>query len=172
MKHNLALIGCGYWGKNYIKELENIREAKLKYVYDINKPAVEIPQHIIFTQNINDVIRDKDVKGVIIAIPTKMHSALRSSARIRSSENLAITNIRISTSSPIPNFSMRISIPRNSQYPVIIINASRSLPQNPSQIKQKINQNKYKKYHKNTRPLHKVLCQQIFIKIVYNPIIF
>ena len=71
MKHNLALIGCGYWGKNYIKELERVQEAKLKYVYDINKPAVEIPQHIVFTQNINDVIRDKDVRGVIIAIPTK-----------------------------------------------------------------------------------------------------
>ncbi len=70
-KVSLALIGCGYWGKNYVSTLKNISEARLKYVYDISQPSIEIPEGIIFTQNLSDVLNDKEVGGVIIAIPTK-----------------------------------------------------------------------------------------------------
>ena len=65
----LALIGCGYWGKNYVKTFESIPEAKIKYVYDLNKPSIILPEDIIFTQNFDDIINDQEVKGVIIAIP-------------------------------------------------------------------------------------------------------
>lgn len=67
----LALIGCGYWGKNYVKTFDNINEAQIKYVYDKAQPSIPIPQNIIFTQNIDDILNDSEVKGVIIAIPTR-----------------------------------------------------------------------------------------------------
>lgn len=67
----LGLIGCGYWGKNYVKTLENIPYAKLKYVYDRAQPSIAIPQEIIFTQKIEDILNDKEIEGVIIAIPAR-----------------------------------------------------------------------------------------------------
>ena len=67
----IALIGCGYWGKNYVKTLQNNAYLELKYVFDINNPSITLPQNIIFTQNLNDILNDSEVEGVIIAIPTK-----------------------------------------------------------------------------------------------------
>ena len=68
---NLALIGCGYWGKNYVNTLKDVSWAKLKYVYDIAQPSIVIPKEIIFTDKLEDILKDPEVKGVIIAIPTK-----------------------------------------------------------------------------------------------------
>lgn len=70
-KAEFALIGCGYWGKNYVKTIENLPEMNLKYVYDIAQPSIPIPDHMKFTQDLNEVANDPDVKAVIIAIPTK-----------------------------------------------------------------------------------------------------
>lgn len=67
----LALLGCGYWGKNYVKTIENIPNIELKYVYDANQPSIQLPEHIIFTQKLDDITNDPEVQGVIIAIPTQ-----------------------------------------------------------------------------------------------------
>ena len=67
----LALIGCGYWGKNYVRAIENMPNIQLKYVYDVAEPSIPIPEGIVFTQNFDQVLGDEEVKGVIIAIPAK-----------------------------------------------------------------------------------------------------
>lgn len=69
---NLALIGCGYWGKNYIKSIENISDLNLKYIQDINKPA-SIPGYIRFTEDLNEILKDEEIQGVIIATPPDTH---------------------------------------------------------------------------------------------------
>ena len=75
---NLSLIGCGYWGKNYVNTFENISEAKLKYVYDAAKPSIILPKQILFTQNLDDILKDPEIKGIIIAIPTrKMYEVVK-----------------------------------------------------------------------------------------------
>lgn len=66
----LALIGCGNWGKNYVKTLKNIKEAELKYVVDIKKPDIELG-NVIFTENLDIVLNDKEIKAVIVAVPTE-----------------------------------------------------------------------------------------------------
>lgn len=67
----LALIGCGYWGKNYVKTLGNIPDLRLKYIYDKAQPSIPIPPGIIFTQNLDAVLNDSEVKGIIIAVPAR-----------------------------------------------------------------------------------------------------
>ena len=67
----VGLIGCGYWGKNYVRTIENIPELQLKYVYDASQPSIPIPEKIIFTRSINEVLDDPEVSGVIIAIPAQ-----------------------------------------------------------------------------------------------------
>ena len=39
-KIGVALIGCGYWGKNHLRTLASIPEIKLKYVQDIGNPEL------------------------------------------------------------------------------------------------------------------------------------
>ena len=69
-KIKLALIGCGAWGRNYVKTLNNIQEAELKYIVDIKKPDIEIG-NTIFTENLDKVLNNKEIKAVIVAVPTE-----------------------------------------------------------------------------------------------------
>lgn len=70
----LGLIGCGYWGKNYVKTLRKIDNVNLKWICDKNLDEKnEIISGSLFTNDYNKVIEDKEVNAVIIATPPKTH---------------------------------------------------------------------------------------------------
>lgn len=65
---NIALIGYGYWGKivsNYIKNHEYF---KLKKIYDTQKRDEEI-----FTDDINEIMKNDNIKAIYIASPVSTH---------------------------------------------------------------------------------------------------
>lgn len=65
---NIALIGYGYWGKivsNYIKNHEYF---KLKKIYDTQKRDEEI-----FTDDINEIMKNENIKAIYIASPVSTH---------------------------------------------------------------------------------------------------
>jgi predicted dehydrogenase len=70
---NVGLIGCGYWGKNYVNTINNMPQIKLKYVHDLCEPSLKNTNGFIFTRDINEVLNDDTVRGVIIATPTETH---------------------------------------------------------------------------------------------------
>jgi predicted dehydrogenase len=76
----LALIGCGKWGKNYLKTVTAIEDCELKWACDLdyqklNQAAPVYPQ-TRFTENIADILNDSEVKGVIIATTPVSHYML------------------------------------------------------------------------------------------------
>jgi len=75
-KTKIALIGCGYWGKNHLKTLMSIDEANLVYVCDAAKPSINIPKGIKFTPNYKEILKDKHIEGVVISTPTSTHYSL------------------------------------------------------------------------------------------------
>lgn len=77
---NLGLIGCGYWGKNYVSTIVNIPELNLKYVNDLKPPNVPLSENTIYTKNLEDVLKDQKIMGVIIATPTMTHYKLAAKA--------------------------------------------------------------------------------------------
>ncbi len=84
-KLNLALIGCGYWGKNYLNLFDSegrFGNAKLKYISDIKQPNKGVPKWVEFTNEISKVLEDPEIDGVIIATPTKSHFEVASQALI------------------------------------------------------------------------------------------
>lgn len=74
----LALVGCGYWGKNYIPTIGGIRNAKLTWICDsetaINKSS--LPPGCRFTTKYSEVLDDKEVVAIIIATPPSTHFQL------------------------------------------------------------------------------------------------
>lgn len=72
----LALVGCGYWGKNYVNTIKNMQTIQLKYIIDITKPSISLPYDTIFSESIEDVLKDEEVKGIIIATPPKTHYSI------------------------------------------------------------------------------------------------
>jgi predicted dehydrogenase len=67
----LALVGCGLWGKNYLKSIIPIDQAKITVICDTKLSVPELPpEHVKVIPDYRDV---KDVDGVIVATPPSTH---------------------------------------------------------------------------------------------------
>ena len=78
----IAVIGTGYWGKNHVRIYKTLLlENKIDYlkICDIDENrAKQIGEDydIEYTSNINDIINDDKIKGVIVVTPSDNHYEL------------------------------------------------------------------------------------------------
>jgi predicted dehydrogenase len=74
---NIAIIGCGYWGPNLIRNFHSINEIKVKTVCDRDskrlKHMKDLYPSIEITEDIEQVINDDSISGVAIATPVFSH---------------------------------------------------------------------------------------------------
>ncbi|TDI47012.1 MAG: gfo/Idh/MocA family oxidoreductase, partial [Acidobacteria bacterium] len=76
---NLAVIGCGRWGKNHVRVAFERYGERLRWICDTDEGrAKALPNALAsrFTTNIADVLDDATVSAVIIATPAETHYAL------------------------------------------------------------------------------------------------
>jgi UDP-2-acetamido-3-amino-2,3-dideoxy-glucuronate N-acetyltransferase len=71
----VAVIGSGYWGKNLVRNYYNL--GALKTVCDKSpqtlKSIQETYQGISITTHYDEVVRDEEIKGIVIALPAESH---------------------------------------------------------------------------------------------------
>lgn len=83
-KINVAVIGAGYWGPNLIRNFAQIEKANLAYVCDIDEKKLEaakkIYPYIRITKDYHEILRDKDVDAIVIALPVGLHYKLAKDA--------------------------------------------------------------------------------------------
>ena len=76
-KVNFGLIGCGYWGPNFIRIIQNSRSAKLSRVCDTDAGRLsqfaERNERVLFSENIEDIINDDKIEAVIVCTPVQSH---------------------------------------------------------------------------------------------------
>ncbi|AKG53557.1 oxidoreductase [Dehalogenimonas sp. WBC-2] len=77
---NIAVVGCGYWGKNLVRNFASL--GALRSVVDcsplnLKQAKANYPEVNTFA-DIKDVINDPLVKGVVIATPAVTHFAMAS----------------------------------------------------------------------------------------------
>jgi predicted dehydrogenase len=74
---NIAIIGCGYWGPNLIRNFSAITDCKVKVACDINKDRLahmkSVYPTIETTSEFENVINDSEIGAVAIATPVHMH---------------------------------------------------------------------------------------------------
>jgi len=74
---NIAIIGCGYWGPNLIRNFNSLSECTVKYACDIDEDRLvhmkSLYSHIETTKDFNQVITDPDIDAVAIATPVRFH---------------------------------------------------------------------------------------------------
>ena len=77
-KKNIALIGAGYWGKNHLRNLENIGVLNC-----VLEPSDKIVQQrkadfpgVKFITSDKDIIENPEIEGVVIAAPAELHYKL------------------------------------------------------------------------------------------------
>ncbi len=72
----LALVGCGYWGRNHLRTLREINEDSLYAVCDARRPNVNLPKNVKFLNDHKQILDDENYQGVVIATPTASHYVL------------------------------------------------------------------------------------------------
>lgn len=74
IKRSVAVIGCGYWGKNLVRNFAQL--GALRMVCDVSetgrKLAAKIATHTEIVQDVNKVL-GAPVEGVVIAAPAETH---------------------------------------------------------------------------------------------------
>jgi len=76
----VGVIGCGYWGPNLIRALNEVEEARVTRVADVRPgrrkfieqrfPAIET------TSDAREILYSTDIDAVVVATPPEMHSQL------------------------------------------------------------------------------------------------
>lgn len=74
-KKNIAVIGAGYWGRNLVRNFQQL--GVLKTICDgaesIREEMSRTYPDVAVTGDINKIIKDKGIKGVVIAAPAVFH---------------------------------------------------------------------------------------------------
>lgn len=70
---NLALIGLGQWGKNYLTTIKQFPNCRIKYICSNTLKGFHSSDDYIVTTDFKDLLKYKDIDGVIIATPGSTH---------------------------------------------------------------------------------------------------
>lgn len=78
MKPIIAVIGCGHWGKNLVRNFSEL--GALRAVCDENQASLERVKAsypgVKVTQHFADILEDEDVRACVIAAPAALHYGL------------------------------------------------------------------------------------------------
>lgn len=89
MKKNIAVVGCGHWGKNLVRNF-----AELGVLYCVCDPEDTLSEHFAVkyqtkAMSFDQILSDPQVEGVILAVPAKLHAEMAIRA-MRSKKNVFV----------------------------------------------------------------------------------
>lgn len=76
MKKNIAVVGCGYWGKNLLRNFFKLE--KLYSIYDSNPEITKFysNEYKVKQSSFTEIKNDKNIKGVVLAVPANLHASM------------------------------------------------------------------------------------------------
>ena len=76
----IGILGYGYWGKNLVRNFNNLQNCNVKYVCETNNinadNCIETYEKILVTDNYEEILQDKTIQAIVIATPVYFHYAL------------------------------------------------------------------------------------------------
>lgn len=80
----IAVVGLGYWGPNLVRNLNEIPDAEVAWVCDLDEALIARVRGrypaVAGTTSFEDVLADGTVEGVVIATPVSTHAPLAAQA--------------------------------------------------------------------------------------------
>ena len=76
MKKNIAVVGCGYWGKNLVRNFSEL--GALYSVSDVNIETAKnyANQYQVKYLKFDEIINDVNIKGIVLTVPAKYHASM------------------------------------------------------------------------------------------------
>ena len=82
MERNIAVVGCGYWGKNLVRNFAEL--GALHTICDTDPETLSqfktFPTSINREKNLESVLADKAIRGVVISTPAALHYSIAKQA--------------------------------------------------------------------------------------------
>jgi len=76
----VAVVGCGYWGPNLIRNFNALPECKVRYVCDKDEKRLahmkQLYPSVEPTEDFGKIVGDKEVDAVVVATPVHLHYEL------------------------------------------------------------------------------------------------
>jgi len=83
----VAIIGCGYWGPNILRNLDALPECEVKMICDTSVSRLEKFQltypHVKTTQHSNEIFSNPNIDAVAICTPVHSHYQLAKESLLR-----------------------------------------------------------------------------------------
>ena len=76
MKKNIAVVGCGYWGKNLVRNFSEL--GVLSSICDPNHSIANTfaKKYNVKSCSFAEISDDPDIKGVVLAVPAELHASM------------------------------------------------------------------------------------------------
>jgi len=89
----LAVIGCGYWGPNFIRNFTQFPAVRMKAAVDLNKERLrhigQLYPSVQTTTSVDDVVGDPEIDAVVVATPVSTHHPI-SMALLRAGKHVLV----------------------------------------------------------------------------------
>jgi UDP-2-acetamido-3-amino-2,3-dideoxy-glucuronate N-acetyltransferase len=76
MKKNIAVVGCGHWGKNLVRNFYELDVLGLICDPNIDIAEQFSKQYSVKNNSFTEIINDPNIKGVVLAVPAKHHAPM------------------------------------------------------------------------------------------------
>ena len=76
MLKNIAVIGCGHWGKNLVRNFFEI--GALVAISDPNKELANkfANDYSVDNLSFDEILKDKRINGLVLAVPAPLHATM------------------------------------------------------------------------------------------------
>ncbi len=79
-KLKVAVVGCGYWGPNLVRNFRALRDCEVKWVCDLDENRLahmkDLYQEVETTTEFENITRNGEVDAIVIATPVNAHYRL------------------------------------------------------------------------------------------------
>lgn len=77
---NVAIVGCGYWGVNYVRVFSELPASRVMVVCDVSEDRLRLlrgrSQLVSTTTNLEEILANKWIDAVVVATPTSSHFSI------------------------------------------------------------------------------------------------
>jgi predicted dehydrogenase len=73
---NISVVGCGYWGKNLIRNFHELGVLDSICDSDITSAQEYANQFKVNIKSFNEIKNDTKIKGVVLAVPAPLHASM------------------------------------------------------------------------------------------------
>jgi predicted dehydrogenase len=77
MKLGIGVIGCGYWGKHYVRIFQELPQSQVHLASDLSDDSLQAVSKyhttVGVTRNYREIIRSKDIDAVVVSTPATNH---------------------------------------------------------------------------------------------------